>query len=91
MEIENKPSSARDFVDKMCVKSDKYATSLSFIMCAYMNFCREKDAVPSTTKKVARILQERGVRVIRGYKGQYYCIELKGYKIGRELINNIDV
>lgn len=90
MEIENKPSSARDFVDKMCVKSEKYATSLNFIMRAYMIFCREKNSIPSTPKKVAMILKKQGVRIIRGYKGLYYCIELKGDKIGRELINNIE-
>lgn len=84
------PTLTHQFLYENCVKSDKYATSLNCIMGAYIDFCKEKDVVPSTSRKVAMILKKRGVRVIRSYKGLYYCIELKGHKICRELINNIE-
>ena len=84
------PTLTHQFLYKNCVKSDKYATSLTCIMGAYIDFCKEKDTVPSTSRKVAMILKKRGVRVIRSSKEPYYCIEIKGHKICRELINNIE-
>lgn len=85
------PTLTHQFLYENCVKSEKYATSLNFIMGAYIDFCRAKNIIPSTSRKVAMILKKRGIRVIRSLKGLYYCIELKGDKIGRELINNIEV
>lgn len=78
MEIENKPSSARDFVNKMCVKSDKYAEPLNSIMHIYYDYCRDKNEVPRITKVMSKILLSMGFECYRTTKGLYYGVKIKG-------------
>lgn len=89
MEIEYKPSSARDFVDKMCVKSDKYAESLISIMHIYIDYCRDKNEVPCTIKKMSKTLLSMGFECYRTTKGSYYGIKIKG-NISDTLIMDLD-
>lgn len=92
MEIENKPSSARDFVDKMCVKSDKYAESLNSIMHIYCDYCKGKDEVPRISKVMSRTLLSMGFERYQTTKGLYYGAKIKGkrpYTLIRDLDTHI--
>lgn len=90
MEIENKSSSVRDFIDKMCVKSDKYAESLNSIMHIYYDYCKGKDEIPSTSKRMARVLANMGFTSYRCYDGLYYGAKLKGHRL-YTLIRDLDI
>lgn len=78
MEIENNLSSARDFVDKMCVKSDKYAESLNSIMHIYCDYCKGKNEVPRISKVMSRTLLSMGFECYQTTKGLYYGAKIKG-------------